>query len=98
LVLRSALICAHDGGAKDITIKSIAGELHIHARKKVVIIGGGSYSEWSATGITHGTAGTWLEHAALHAQVGPMTQPLQLQDFPQPELKLEAVMGHFPSL
>ena len=68
---------------KDITIKSIEGELRIDARKKVVIIGGGSYSEWSASGITHGTAGTWLEHAALHAQVGPMSRPTDMPSFAQ---------------
>ena len=38
---------------------------------RVVIIGGGSYTEWSAQGIVHGTAGTWQEHAAMHVQVGP---------------------------
>ncbi|MDP9914113.1 uncharacterized protein (DUF2345 family), partial [Variovorax boronicumulans] len=59
---------------KDVVIKSVEGELHITAKKKVVIIGGGSYSEWSESGIKHGTAGTWQEHAALHAQVGPMSR------------------------
>jgi type VI secretion system secreted protein VgrG len=58
---------------KDLVMKSVEGQLHITAKKKVVIIGGGSYTEWSAQGITHGTAGTWQEHAALHAQVGPMS-------------------------
>ncbi|KPV20087.1 type VI secretion protein ImpA [Variovorax paradoxus] len=68
---------------KDVRIRSIDGELHISARKKVVIIGGGSYTEWSAQGIVHGTAGTWQEHAALHAQVGPMQRPLERQTFPR---------------
>ncbi|WP_395349666.1 DUF2345 domain-containing protein [Variovorax sp. UC122_21] len=35
---------------KDVRIRSIDGELHISARKKVVIVGGGSYTEWSAQG------------------------------------------------
>ncbi|RIX73251.1 DUF2345 domain-containing protein [Acidovorax cavernicola] len=68
---------------KDVVIKSVEGELHIAAKKKVVIIGGGSYSEWSESGIQHGTAGTWQEHAALHAQVGPMSRPLSLPEFAQ---------------
>jgi type VI secretion system secreted protein VgrG len=58
---------------KDVRITSIDGEIHVTAKKKIVVIGGGSYSEWSASGIRHGTAGTWQEHAALHAQVGPMS-------------------------
>ena len=66
---------------KDVRIRSIDGELHISARKKVVIVGGGSYTEWSAQGIVHGTAGTWQEHAALHAQVGPMQRPPSFPTF-----------------
>jgi type VI secretion system secreted protein VgrG len=58
---------------KDVRITSIDGEIHVTAKKKLVVVGGGSYSEWSASGIRHGTAGTWLEHAALHANVGPMS-------------------------
>ncbi|WP_139140425.1 DUF2345 domain-containing protein, partial [Variovorax boronicumulans] len=67
---------------KDVVIKSVEGELHITAKKKVVIIGGGSYSEWSESGIKHGTAGTWQEHAALHAQVGPMNKAPALPELP----------------
>ncbi|WP_260685207.1 type VI secretion system Vgr family protein [Variovorax sp. KBS0712] len=68
---------------KDVVIKSVEGELHIAAKKKVVLIGGGSYSEWSESGIKHGTAGTWQEHAALHAQVGPMSLDALYPVFPQ---------------
>ncbi|WP_295380429.1 type VI secretion system Vgr family protein [uncultured Pseudacidovorax sp.] len=68
---------------KDVRITSVEGRIRIQARKKVVVIGGGSYTEWSAQGIRHGTAGTWQEHAALHAQVGPMSRPVQSQDFAQ---------------
>lgn len=75
---------------KDIAIKSIEGELHIDAKKKVVIIGGGSYSEWSAGGITHGTAGTWLEHAALHAQVGPMSRQTDMPSFAKGDFEGQA--------
>ena len=68
---------------KDLEIKSIDGQLRITARKKVVIIGGGSYSEWSTDGIKHGTAGTWQEHAALHAQVGPTSRVETFPEFEQ---------------
>jgi uncharacterized protein (DUF2345 family) len=71
------VLLAHE----DVRIRSIDGELHISARKKVVIIGGGSYTEWSAQGIVHGTAGTWQEHAAMHAQVGPMQRPPSFPTF-----------------
>ena len=66
---------------KDVVIKSIDGEIHVTAKKKVVVIGGGSYTEWGPNGITHGTAGTWLEHAALHAQVGPMSRAVEMPEF-----------------
>jgi type VI secretion system secreted protein VgrG len=90
---------AHDGeltllAHEDVTITSIEGELHITARKKVVIIGGGSYTEWSAQGITHGTAGTWQEHAALHAQVGPMSRPVPVASFDTPSVRV-ASSGKF---
>ncbi|MGJ7522853.1 type VI secretion system Vgr family protein [Variovorax sp. LT1P1] len=75
---------------KDVRITSIDGEIHVTARKKVVVIGGGSYSEWGPEGITHGTAGTWMEHAAMHAQVGPMSRPVPDITFPRSELSLQS--------
>ncbi|RIX79822.1 DUF2345 domain-containing protein [Acidovorax cavernicola] len=86
---------------KDVVIKSVEGELHITAKKKVVIIGGGSYSEWSESGIQHGTAGTWQEHAALHAQVGPMSRQVPDVIFPRGEFSGKNATedgGHFLSL
>jgi len=38
-------------------------------------VGGASFSEWSEGGIRHGTPGSWIEHAALHATPGPDTRP-----------------------
>ncbi|WP_304304707.1 type VI secretion system Vgr family protein [Pseudacidovorax intermedius] len=78
---------------KDVRITSVEGLIRIQARKKVVVIGGGSYTEWSAQGIRHGTAGTWQEHAALHAQVGPMSRPVQSQDFAQGDYPPERRQG-----
>ena len=53
--------------------------VYVIAKKKVVINGGTSFSEWSASGIKHGTPGTWIEHAAMHATPGPDQRPV-----PQP--------------
>ncbi|MEZ2297662.1 type VI secretion system Vgr family protein [Variovorax sp. RCC_210] len=91
---------AHDGeltllAHEDVVLKSIEGELHITARKKVVIIGGGSYTEWSAQGITHGTAGTWQEHAALHAQVGPQSRPVPVVSFDAPNVPAPSARFRF---
>ncbi|KTT15273.1 DUF2345 domain-containing protein, partial [Pseudacidovorax intermedius] len=66
---------------KDVRITSVEGRIRIQAKKKVVLIGGGSYTEWSAEGIRHGTAGSWQEHAAMHAQVGPMSRPVETRAF-----------------
>jgi len=35
----------------------------------VVINGGSSFSRWNASGIVHGTSGTWRQHAAQHELV-----------------------------
>ncbi|KTT27412.1 hypothetical protein NS331_02080 [Pseudacidovorax intermedius] len=70
---------------KDVRITSVEGRIRIQAKKKVVLIGGGSYTEWSAEGIRHGTAGSWQEHAAMHAQVGPMSRPVEGKDFARSE-------------
>lgn len=67
---------------KDIQIVSVNGEVHITGRKKVVFIGGGSFTEWSADGITHGTAGSWQEHAAMHASKGPKSKAPVMPSFP----------------
>lgn len=67
---------------KGIEIVSVNGEVHITGRKKVVFIGGGSFTEWSADGITHGTAGSWQEHAAMHASKGPKSMPVSLPSMP----------------
>ena len=70
---------------KDVRFVSINGEIHVTAKKKVVVIGGGSYTEWSAEGITHGTAGSWQEHAAMHLQEGPMQKAVEMPQFARGE-------------
>jgi type VI secretion system secreted protein VgrG len=56
---------------KDVEIVSTEDTVYVIAKKKVVINGGGSFSEWSDQGITHGTQGSWVEQAAAHATPGP---------------------------
>ncbi|WP_295986941.1 type VI secretion system Vgr family protein [uncultured Variovorax sp.] len=53
-------------------IKMEADRISIAAKEEIVINGGGSFSRWSASGILHGTAGLWREHAATHSFAGPM--------------------------
>jgi type VI secretion system secreted protein VgrG len=63
-----------------VRITSTAGSILISA-KKVVINGGGSFTEWSNAGILHGTSGKWVEHAASHVKKGPVSRPLVKSDF-----------------
>ncbi|MET3518165.1 uncharacterized protein (DUF2345 family), partial [Pseudacidovorax sp. 1753] len=64
-----------------VTIRSTTGSIVISAPVSVTVNGGGSFTEWSNAGITHGTPGTWVEHAASHVQMGPLSRPLQPQNF-----------------
>ena len=61
---------------KDIDIVSTEDTVYIIAKKKVVVNGGTSFSEWSEGGIKHGTLGTWVEHASQHATPGPDNKPV----------------------
>ena len=69
-------------------ITHAANRITITAKEEVVINGGGSFSRWNAQGIEHGTQGRWVEHAASHALVGPMSRPVEPVAFPRPELTL----------
>ena len=77
---------------KDLTITSTADEVHVSAKKQLVVNGGGSSSVFSSAGITHATSGTWMEHAASHGAPPekimkvampemPVTQPLARYQF-----------------
>jgi type VI secretion system secreted protein VgrG len=66
---------------KAVRITSTTSEIRISAPVKVVVNGGGSFTEWSGTGILHGTAGAWVEHAASHVKVGPASVPLTPQTY-----------------
>ena len=66
------------------------------------VIGGGSYTEWSAQGIKHGTAGSWQEHAAMHSQEGPLRRDVAMPSFTLPTVTpASSPMGlflHYPDL
>jgi len=64
----------------DITMN--AERIVIGGKEEVVINGGGSYSRWNASGIEHGTNGSWVEHAASHASSGPKSIPVPDIEFP----------------
>lgn len=49
-----------------LNITHTANRITITAKEEVVINGGTSFSRWNAQGITHGTTGTWRQHAAQH--------------------------------
>ncbi|HEY0062724.1 MAG TPA: DUF2345 domain-containing protein, partial [Telluria sp.] len=49
-----------------LNITHTANRITITAKEEVVINGGTSFSCWNASGIVHGTNGTWRQHAAQH--------------------------------
>lgn len=66
-------------------ITHTANRITITAKEEVVINGGTSFSRWNASGIVHGTSGTWRQHAAEHSFVPgksegtpSLPQPVQL--------------------
>jgi len=63
-----------------------AERIVIGGKEEVVINGGGSYTRWNASGIEHGTNGSWVEHAASHTSPGPSNAPVDLT-LPVTELK-----------
>jgi type VI secretion system secreted protein VgrG len=71
-------------------ITHTAERITIQAEKEVLINGGGSYSRWNAAGVTHGTRGSWTEHAAGHAMTGPDGLAVDVVQFPRAELALAA--------
>jgi len=50
-----------------LNITHTANRITITAKEEVVINGGTSFSRWNASGIVHGTSGTWRQHAAQHS-------------------------------
>jgi type VI secretion system secreted protein VgrG len=54
-----------------LNITHTANRITITAKEEVVINGGTSFTRWNASGIVHGTSGTWRSHAARHSMVEP---------------------------
>jgi type VI secretion system secreted protein VgrG len=52
-----------------LNITQTANTITITAKEEVVINGGGSYAKFSASGIEHGTNGTFVAHATTHSFV-----------------------------
>ncbi|MCY1240084.1 hypothetical protein D9M72_529130 [compost metagenome] len=66
---------------KAVRITSTTSEIRITAPIKVIVNGGGSFTEWSSTGILHGTPGGWVEHAAAHIKTGQDSRRIPKPDF-----------------
>ena len=75
-------------------ITQTANRISIKAKEEVEVIGGGSFTRWDAGGITHGTNGAWVEHAASHSMTGPKSLPTPNLHFPSVFCKecMEAAM------
>ena len=58
---------------KVVRLLSTAGRIDISAKEEVLIAVGGSFIRIDKSGITQGTAGAWIAHAATHAMPGPTT-------------------------
>jgi type VI secretion system secreted protein VgrG len=56
-----------------LNITHTANTITITAKEDVVINGGGSYAKFSASGIEHGTNGSFVAHAATHSFVDAKT-------------------------
>jgi type VI secretion system secreted protein VgrG len=53
-----------------LNITHTANRITITAKEEVVINGGTSFTRWNASGIVHGTSGTWRQQAAQHHIAG----------------------------
>jgi type VI secretion system secreted protein VgrG len=73
-------------------IKLSANKISIMAKEQLELGGGGSYSVYTSTGITHKTPGEWIEHAGVHAFEGPDNKPIRLRDG-HSDLKLQPPQG-----
>jgi type VI secretion system secreted protein VgrG len=57
-----------------LNITHTASRITITAKEEVVINGGTSFSRWNASGIVHGTKGTFTAHAAKHSFVAARSE------------------------
>ena len=68
-------------------ITQTANRITITAKEEVVINGGGSFSRWNGSGITHGTGGTCRYQAASYSYTGPANMPASQPKAPDVALK-----------
>ncbi|BDT67992.1 hypothetical protein os1_21730 [Comamonadaceae bacterium OS-1] len=72
-------------------ISHTANSINLTAKERIVINGGGSYTEWSAGGITSGTSGAHTVHSASLALVGPKTMPVVISN-PQGPYQVQYIL------
>ena len=54
-----------------LNITHTANRIEITAKQEVIINGGGSYTKWTGSGISHGTSGPWQVKASSFSHSGP---------------------------
>ncbi|MBO9648232.1 MAG: type VI secretion system tip protein VgrG [Variovorax sp.] len=77
-------------------ITQTAERITIRAKEELRLEGGGSYQVLNAQGITDGTPGGYVNHAASHNFDGPKSVPVESINFPRAEPKKSG--GFFRSL
>jgi len=71
---------------KVLRLLSTTSRIDISAKEEVLITAGGSFIKVNASGITQGTGGAWVAHAATHSMDGP-----QHNHFAMPELPVNSM-------
>lgn len=72
---------------KVVRLLSTTARIEIHAKDEVMISAGGSFIKLDASGISNGTPGAWIAHAATHSMPGPARQPYVMPHVLKPELQ-----------
>jgi type VI secretion system secreted protein VgrG len=67
---------------KNLSITSTSDEIHVTAKEKIIINGGGSHSVFDSGGIVHATSGVWTEHAGGWGT--PAGKSMAVPDAPAP--------------
>ena len=70
-----------------VRLLSTTSRIEIHAKEEVIISAGNSYIKINASGITSGTSGNWISHAAKHAMEGPASQSHVMPHLNKSELR-----------
>lgn len=73
----------HLSAEQKVSISSLS-EILIARKKRVTLIGGGSYLKIDAAGIEYGTRGTYTRYAKRTVTAGPVTVPVEFPSQPEP--------------